>query len=82
MIDSYDAIRDWHDSHSVFSGPTLFVIGGNSDYVLSSHQAQIKRQFPKAKAKVIQGTGHWLHAEKPTIFNKIINDHIRANSAD
>ena len=79
LIDSYDSIRDWHDPEGIFNGPTLFVIGGNSDYVQPEHQAQIKRQFPNAKAKVIQGTGHWLHAEKPTIFNKIVNDHIRAN---
>lgn len=78
LIDSYDAIRDWHDTESVYGGRTLFIIGGNSDYVLPEHQSRIKQQFPNAKAKVIQGTGHWLHAEKPTIFNKIVNDHIHA----
>lgn len=78
LIDSYDHIRDWHDNDSVYQGPTLFIIGGNSDYVLPEHQKTIKRQFPEAKAKIIQGTGHWLHAEKPTIFNKIVNAHIQS----
>ena len=77
LIDSYDAIRDWHDTETVYQGPTLFIIGGNSDYVQPEHKAQINKQFPQAKAKVIQGTGHWLHAEKPTIFNKIVSDHIQ-----
>ena len=26
---------------------------------------------------IIQGTGHWLHAEKTTIFNKITNDFLQ-----
>jgi len=28
----------------------------------------------QVKAKVIQGTGHWLHAEKPAAFSKICRD--------
>jgi len=45
--------------------PTLFIKGGNSDYLTSDHQPQIQAQFNNAKAHVIANTGHWLHAEKP-----------------
>ncbi|MFV0449610.1 MAG: alpha/beta fold hydrolase [Vibrio sp.] len=45
--------------------PTLFIKGGNSDYLTSAHQPQIQAQFKQAKAHVIANTGHWLHAEKP-----------------
>ncbi len=45
--------------------PTLFVKGGNSDYLTAEHQPQIQAQFKNAKAHVIANTGHWLHAEKP-----------------
>lgn len=31
-------------------------------------------QFPAAKVRVIAGTGHWLHAEKPALFNKLVVD--------
>ena len=31
-------------------------------------------QFPAARARVIAGTGHWLHAEKPVLFNKLVVD--------
>jgi esterase len=37
------------------------------------------QHFPKAQAKIIQGTGHWLHAEKPASFNKIVGDFIAKN---
>ncbi|QFU05015.1 Esterase YbfF [Pseudoalteromonas sp. THAF3] len=53
---------------------TLFVKGGDSDYILPEHKEQIMTLFPNAKAKVIQGTGHWLHAEKPAAVNKSIVD--------
>lgn len=57
-----------------FNGKTLFIKGGDSDYILAKHQEAIKTLFPYAKAKIIQGTGHWLHAEKTVAFNKIVMD--------
>lgn len=57
-----------------FTNPTLFIKGGNSDYINPSHQAIIKQLFPLSKAKIIQGAGHWLHAEKTASFNKIVKD--------
>jgi len=57
-----------------FTGETLFIKGANSDYILPEHQSAISLLFPKAKAKVIQGAGHWLHAEKPVAFNKIVDN--------
>ncbi len=55
-----------------FNSETLFIKGGNSDYILPEHQHIITTLFPKAKAKIIQGAGHWLHAEKTIAFNKIV----------
>ena len=57
-----------------FDGPTLFIKGGDSDYILPEHKATIMQLFPNAQAKIIQGTGHWLHAEKPAAFTKLVND--------
>jgi len=45
--------------------PTLFLKGGDSDYLTAEHQADVQSQFLNAKAHVIANTGHWLHAEKP-----------------
>jgi esterase len=45
--------------------PTLFIKGGDSDYITSDHQTAIGAQFANAKAHIIANTGHWLHAEKP-----------------
>ena len=63
-----------YQKNQKFSGDTLFIKGGNSDYILPEHQTIIGTLFPKAKAKIIQGAGHWLHAEKTVAFNKIVID--------
>ena len=51
-----------------FDGPTLFLSGGASDYVLPEHRPTIRGYFPKARFAKIPQTGHWLHAEKPREF--------------
>jgi len=55
-----------------FTGQTLFIKGGNSNYILPEHRNAIATFFPNAKAKIIQGAGHWLHAEKTIAFNKTV----------
>ncbi|WP_353531809.1 alpha/beta fold hydrolase [Cognatishimia sp. WU-CL00825] len=56
------------DVTGVFQAPTLFLSGGNSDYVLPDHRPKIRDLFPKAAFVKISGAGHWLHAEKPAEF--------------
>jgi esterase len=57
-----------------FSKPTLFIIGGNSNYVTEQHREAIINRFPNVSTKLIQNAGHWLHAEKPVAFVKICRD--------
>lgn len=61
---NYSFIMGW-DPIAPCSIPTLFIKGGDSDYLTTQHQSQIQAQFSQAKAHVIANTGHWLHAEKP-----------------
>lgn len=55
-----------------YSGPVLFIKSGASDYLQTEHQPVIAQHFPNASAKIIPGCGHWLHAEKPLLFNGIV----------
>ncbi len=71
---NYANIMGWPDPQSRFEGPALFIKGGDSDYMLPAHTETVMAQFPAAKARVIAGTGHWLHAEKPVLFNKLVVD--------
>lgn len=55
-----------------FSGPTLFLSGGASDYVQPKHRAHIRELFPTARFAKLPDTGHWLHAEKPREFEATV----------
>jgi len=72
----YTLLSDWPDiNESVYEGETLFIKGEKSNYILAQHQAVITKQFPQAKAKLVNA-GHWLHAEKPQIVNGLITKHL------
>lgn len=70
----YDDIVSFPELDTHFDGPTLFVKGALSDYILPEHRPQILRYFPNSKARVISGTAHWLHAEKPQMVNQSVRD--------
>ncbi len=55
-----------------FDGPTLFVSGAKSDYILPEDSTVIRQQFPQAEFTVISNAGHWVQAENPTDFNKTV----------
>ncbi|MWD26445.1 alpha/beta fold hydrolase [Aquicoccus sp. SCR17] len=55
-----------------FDGPTLFLSGGESDYVRSEHRETIRAKFPHARFAKLPGAGHWLHAEKPRDFEAAV----------
>ena len=51
-----------------YLGPTLFLRGGNSRYILDTDWELIQDHFPKAILETIPNVGHWLHAENPKLF--------------
>lgn len=64
LWDNYWNILGWARIEKIDT-PTLFLKGGDSDYLTAQHQPEVQQQFSRAKAHVIANTGHWLHAEKP-----------------
>lgn len=60
------------DVSGVFDGPTLFLSGGDSDYVTPDARPTIKGLFPKARFAKLPGAGHWLHAQKPRDFEAAV----------
>nr|WP_315213852.1 alpha/beta fold hydrolase [uncultured Flavobacterium sp.] len=52
----------------IFEKPTLFIRGGNSNYILESDFENIKHHFPNSIIETIPNVGHWLHAENPAVF--------------
>jgi esterase len=78
LYDNYHHIIGW-TTQSTCLTPTLFLKGGESDYITAAYQSEIRDQFPNAKAHIIANTGHWLHAEKPAEVIRAIRKFINQN---
>jgi pimeloyl-ACP methyl ester carboxylesterase len=78
LKDSMEAIGAGLAEDLVYEGPVLFIKGGNSDYVLERDLEEIRQHFPMAVLKTLNGTGHWLHAEKPGEFFEISLDFLNS----
>lgn len=61
-------LEGWETQSGGFSGPTLFVSGAQSNYVLPEHRPVIRALFPAARFVSVKNTGHWLHADNPAGF--------------
>lgn len=53
---------------AIYDGPTLFLKGDKSAYVIQADIPEIKKHFPNAILETIDNAGHWLHAENPKQF--------------
>lgn len=72
LADQMDKIIGFPEVEGRFDKPSLFLSGGESDYVLPEHRPAIKALFPNAYFAKIPDVGHWLHAEKPREFEASI----------
>ncbi len=52
----------------VYNNDTLFIRGGNSDYVIDADLDLIEKHFPNYKLVTINGASHWVQADKPLVF--------------
>lgn len=59
-----------------YLSPTLFIGGGNSDYIqLKDHNA-IRTLFHRAEFHYINGANHWVHADNPTEFVEVLTNFV------
>lgn len=66
-----DQLFDGIDTITKFEKPTLFVKGGNSDYILLEDYEQIRYNFPNAEIITIADASHWVHVESPERFYQL-----------
>jgi pimeloyl-ACP methyl ester carboxylesterase len=70
-IIGFDDISDWH-----IDNPSLFIYGGQSNYLNTANQRLINQHFTNASFNCIENAGHWLHAEQPEPFFTLVNDYL------
>jgi len=64
--------RSVDDETGSFAGPALFIRGGRSGYIPDDEIVRIIKKFPAAQVKTISGAGHWVHADAPGEFFRIV----------
>jgi pimeloyl-ACP methyl ester carboxylesterase len=64
-------------TNSHFDKPTLFLRGGNSNYIKDEDWTGIQKHFPNAILETIPNVGHWLHAENPKAFFEITSSFLK-----
>jgi esterase len=80
IMEHYQDILDGCYSDKPFSGKTLFIAGGLSDYIKPDYRERTLALFPNTELKIIPDTSHWLHAEKPRIFIGICQRFLKETS--
>ncbi len=68
LVENYDKIIGDVSSENIYNGPTLFIRGAESHYILEEDIPVIKAQFPHAEFVTFDGVGHWVHAQVPDLF--------------
>jgi pimeloyl-ACP methyl ester carboxylesterase len=74
---NYREMNKGLDPERGFTNPTLFVAGGKSTYIRREDHSLIKKIFPHATITTISGAGHWVHAEAPGEFARVVLDFLQ-----
>ena len=74
IINAYTCIMDISHLNKQISTPTLFVKGGDSEYIKDSDLAQIDSLFFTSNVVSIDNVGHWVQAQAPEKFMQICID--------
>ncbi|MEH0157912.1 alpha/beta fold hydrolase [Limibacter armeniacum] len=63
-------------TNGVIDVPSLFVGGKNSNYIQASDKEEINTLFRNVDIKMVDGAGHWIHAEQPEKFLSAVREFI------
>lgn len=53
---------------ATYAGPTLWIAGALSTYVLDQDRARMDELFPASRLVRVKNAGHWVHSEQPEVF--------------
>jgi pimeloyl-ACP methyl ester carboxylesterase len=72
VSENYSRLGEVLGAGNPFTGPTLFIRGGKSDYITDADEAEIRQRFPAVKIETIPTANHWVHAEAPEEFVRLV----------
>ncbi|QIG88212.1 alpha/beta fold hydrolase [Chryseobacterium sp. POL2] len=68
LADNYTEFVSNAIKFGVYNGPTLFIKGSKSNYILPQDDFLIKQQFPNSSLAEIANAAHWVQANNPVDF--------------
>ena len=74
LSENYSRLGEVLGAVAPFTKPTLFIRGGKSDYFTEADVAEIHRRFPVAEIQTIAAANHWVHADAPEEFVRLVLD--------
>ncbi len=80
LFENYSFISGEIKSTRAFPGQSMFIKGGNSNYINSSNYSSIVSLFPNHSLEEIKDAGHWVHAEKPAEFTQLVLNFLTSQS--
>lgn len=78
IVKEYDRILE-EINGKPYPGPTCFIRGEKSAYILEEDKHTIRGIFPDARFVTIKGAGHWVHAEAPELFLENIREFLASD---
>jgi len=76
LYKEYQEILSAIEAEDAYDDEVLFIRGGRSRYIKDEDVLEIQEIFPLMRLETISNAGHWLHAEAPKMFIKIVKDFI------
>ncbi|OMJ75176.1 hypothetical protein SteCoe_25760 [Stentor coeruleus] len=83
LVEGIDELGGWEDPDGKFEGPTVAIVGENSIHTTKSPllennqplKSLYTRLFPNVQIEVLDNTGHFIHAESPSLTKAAIAKH-------
>jgi pimeloyl-ACP methyl ester carboxylesterase len=72
VAENYSRLGEVLSPQNHFEKPALFIRGGKSDYINAADEVEIRRRFPAAQIQTIATANHWVHADAPDEFVRLV----------
>ena len=72
ILRNYDRITEALATDRTCCRPALFIRGGESKYMRDTDWELIARLFPQAESQTIPKANHWVHADAPDLFVRMV----------
>jgi pimeloyl-ACP methyl ester carboxylesterase len=77
IYQQYNHILSYNPIQNAYEGPTLFIKGEMSDYILAEELDDYRQYFPAAQLETVLKAGHWIHAEQPARFLEVLTKFLK-----